>query len=205
MPVPNDLMPFVFEDHPVRGIACDGEPWFAAADVCKVIGIANTPMAIEKLDNDEKMTVSLTGSHSGQRGGAQSMIIINESGLYALILRSRKATKPGTIQHRFRKWITAEVIPAIRKTGGYGNPEMAAGTADQDRLMRELVKLQGKLIRASEEVQEYRINRQKNDLIRNLISGTGMSDEDIAAATGEHPAYIEYLRWHYRRTHEKTA
>jgi hypothetical protein len=71
--------------------------------------------------------------------------------------------------------------------------------------MRELVKLQGKLIRANEEIQEYRIIRQKNDLIRNLILGTGMSDSDIAAATGEHPAYIEYLRWYYRRAHEKAA
>ena len=70
-------------------------------------------MAVSKLDDDEKMTLSLTDSHSGQRGGAQMATIINESGLYALVLSSRKPEAKA-----FKRWITHEVIPSIRKTGG---------------------------------------------------------------------------------------
>lgn len=61
-----------------------------AADVCRALGLGNSSMAVSKLDDDEKMTLSLTDSHSGQRGGAQMATIINEPGLYSLILRSRK-------------------------------------------------------------------------------------------------------------------
>ncbi len=92
----------------------EGEPWFVAADVCRALGLGNSSMAISKLDDDEKMTLSLTDSHSGQRGGAQMATIINEPGLYALVLGSRKPEAKA-----FKRWITHEVIPEIRKTGGY--------------------------------------------------------------------------------------
>lgn len=68
----------------------EGEPWFVAADVCRALGLGNSSMAVSKLDDDEKMTLSLTDSHSNQRGGAQMATIINEPGLYALVLSSRK-------------------------------------------------------------------------------------------------------------------
>ena len=84
--------------------------WVVAADVCRALGLVNSSMAVSKLDDDEKMTLSLTDSHSGQRGGAQMATIINEPGLYALVLSSRK---PET--KAFKRWITHEVI---RKTGG---------------------------------------------------------------------------------------
>lgn len=98
----------------VRAVTLDGEPWFVAADVCRALGLGNSSMAVSKLDDDEKMTLSLTDSHSGQRGGAQMATIINEPGLYALVLSSRKPEAKA-----FKRWITHEVIPAIRKTGGY--------------------------------------------------------------------------------------
>lgn len=85
--------------------------WFVAADVCRALGLGNSSMAVSKLDDDEKMTLSLTDSHSGQRGGAQMATIINEPGLYALVLSSRKPEAKA-----FKRWITHEVI---RKTGGY--------------------------------------------------------------------------------------
>lgn len=66
------------------------------------------------LDQDEKMSISNTDSHSGQRGGAQSLNLISESGLYALVFKSRKPQA-----QVFRKWVTSEVLPAIRKTGSF--------------------------------------------------------------------------------------
>lgn len=102
----------------VRSILKDGEPWFVAADVCRALELTNTPKALERLDADEKMTITSSDSHSGQRGGAQSMNIVNEPGLYALVLGSRKPEAKA-----FKRWITHEVIPAIRKHGGYLTPE----------------------------------------------------------------------------------
>lgn len=108
------LQTFDFNSTPVRAIELDGQPWFVAADVCRVLEIANTTNTLRSLDADEKNTLGNTKGHSGQRGGAQSFNIINESGLYALIFKSRKAQAKV-----FRKWVTAEVLPQIRKTGAY--------------------------------------------------------------------------------------
>jgi prophage antirepressor-like protein len=113
----------VFEGSEIRTIHKNGEPWFVTNDVCKALRLSNPRKAIESLDGDEKgVTLSDTV------GGKQEMNIVNESGLYILILRSRNAVKPGTLQHRFRKWVTSEVLPTIRKTGRY-DPE-----APQSRL-----------------------------------------------------------------------
>ncbi|CAK0778831.1 hypothetical protein CCP3SC15_600022 [Gammaproteobacteria bacterium] len=99
---------------PVRVIDQDGEPWFVATDVCDVLDLSNTAMAVRPLDDDEKADVSLADTSSGQR---RQFSIISESGLYTLILRSDKPTaKP------FRRWVTHEVLPAIRKTGSYEAP-----------------------------------------------------------------------------------
>lgn len=105
------IIPFDFEKQPVRATIIDGSPWFVASDICKSLGIANTTQALQALDDDERSMFNI-----GRQGRAN---IINESGLFTLILRSREATTPGTPQHRFRKWVTAEVLPAIRKHGRY--------------------------------------------------------------------------------------
>jgi prophage antirepressor-like protein len=111
----DNLVPFLFEGEGlVRVVIRDGQPWFVAADVCKVLGIKNSRDAIEKLDHDEKGVAS-----TDTLGGQQEVQIVSEGGLYTLVLRSRDATKPGTVPHRFRKWVTAEVLPAIRQTGSY--------------------------------------------------------------------------------------
>lgn len=103
---------FTFQQaYPVRVVVRDDQPWFIAADVCVALGLTNPSMALSGLDSDERAKFNL-----GRQGDAG---IINESGLYTLILRCRDATKPGTLAHRFRKWVTAEVLPAIRKTGRY--------------------------------------------------------------------------------------
>lgn len=119
------ITPFLFEgEHTVRKVERDGEPWFVAADPCAIIGIRDVSQAVEKLDDDEKGAYLIR-----TLGGQQEMLIVSESGLYALILRSRDAMKPGTVAHRFRKWITSEVLPAIRRTGHY---EAASSTLLDD-------------------------------------------------------------------------
>ncbi len=97
----------VFHDHPVRIADRDGEPWFVAADVCKILELTNPSKAVSNLDEDERSNLLL-----GRQGEA---IIISESGMYALVIRSNKPAA-----REFRKWITAEVLPSIRRTGRYG-------------------------------------------------------------------------------------
>jgi len=104
-----------FGGHALRILMQDGEPWFVAAEVCAVLDISNHRDAVGKLDVDEKGAVGLTDAIGRQ----QENIIINESGLYTLILRCRDAIRPGTTAHRFRKWVTREVLPAIHKQGRY--------------------------------------------------------------------------------------
>ena len=100
----------------VRVVECEGEPWFVAKDVCECLELTDVSKTISLLDDDEKGTNSIRTP-----GGEQQMLVISEPGLYSLILRSRKPEAKA-----FKRWITHEVIPAIRRTGGY----MAAGQND---------------------------------------------------------------------------
>lgn len=93
----------------VRVVERNGEPWFVAADVCRALEIGNSRQAIARLDADEKDVIS-----NDTPGGEQQMSIVNEPGLYSLVLGSRKPEA-----RAFKRWITHEVIPSIRKTGGY--------------------------------------------------------------------------------------
>lgn len=110
----NALTNFAFEEHLVRVVIKDDEPWFIASDVCKCLGLSNPSKTVQNLDNDEKGV-----SSSYTLGGEQELLIVSEGGLYTIILRSRLATTPGSVPHRFRKWVTSEVLPQIRRTGRY--------------------------------------------------------------------------------------
>lgn len=118
------LVPFDFEGSQVRVFTdAQGEPWFVAADVLSTISLDRK--ALERLDDDEKGVNSI---HTP--GGTQEMTTVNEPGLYALVLGSRKAEAK-----RFKRWVTHEVLPAIRKTGSYAVSAMAALPAPtQDRV-----------------------------------------------------------------------
>lgn len=110
----NDLIPFNYGDHRIRVVHIDGEPEFVSADVCAVLDHSNPTMAVAGLDEDERGLRNVETP-----SGMQQMVTVTEAGLYALIIRSRKPeAKP------FKRWITHEVLPAIRKTGGYGNREL---------------------------------------------------------------------------------
>ena len=96
----------------VRVVERDGEPWFVAADVCKALEIGNPSQVLVRLEDDEKMNTLI--SNEGNQRGNPNMTVVNESGLYALIFGSRKPEAKV-----FKRWVTHEVLPTIRKTGGY--------------------------------------------------------------------------------------
>lgn len=101
--------PFQFQSREVRALTIDDAHWFVAKDVCDILGINDPSMAVRDLDEDEKGTSTI-----GTPGGNQNMLTVNESGLYALIFKSRKPEAKA-----FRKWVTAVVLPTLRKTGQF--------------------------------------------------------------------------------------
>lgn len=112
----------------VRTVICDGEPWFVATDVCKALEIGTTSKALERLDDDEKGMNSIP-----THGGEQNMSIINEAGLYSLVLGSRKPEAKA-----FKRWITHEVIPTIRKHGAYMTEQTIAKALESPDFLIEL-------------------------------------------------------------------
>lgn len=108
----NALIPFDFESHAVRSVMIDGRPCFVGVDVCRAVEIAKPSNAMSRLDDDERVPVLVD-----TLGGRQTMIAVTESGLFALILTSRKAAA-----RRFRKLVTSEVLPALWRDGTYSLP-----------------------------------------------------------------------------------
>jgi anti-repressor protein len=105
----SQLQQFMYSNQEVRSAVINGDPWFVAKDVCEVLEISNPTQAINRLDEDERAMLNI-----GRQGEAN---VVNESGLYSLILGSRKPEAK-----QFKRWITHEVIPNIRRTGTYGVP-----------------------------------------------------------------------------------
>lgn len=103
----NEIQKFDFKGAPLRTLTDKaGEPWFVAKDVCDILGHSNVSMALDRLDDDERSKFNL-----GRQGETN---IVNEAGLYVLVLGSRKPEA-----HEFQRWVTHEVLPSIRKHGGY--------------------------------------------------------------------------------------
>ena len=119
----NDILVFHYKSSEVRTVELNGEPWFVLKDVCAVLGISNHKMTAQRLDADEVSLTDITDS----MGRQQETTVINESGLYNVILRSDKPeAKP------FRKWVTSEVLPSYRKSGGFiaGQDQLTPRRAD---------------------------------------------------------------------------
>lgn len=109
----NNLQVFNYNGNEVRTIQKDGEPWWVLKDVCEVLGLSSPHKVFDRLDEDEKGRNQIPTP-----GGEQEMTVINESGLYNVILRSDKPEAKS-----FRKWVTSEVLPSIRKHGAYMTPQ----------------------------------------------------------------------------------
>lgn len=112
----------------VRQTLIAGQPWFVAKDVCGVLGLVNSRKSTASLDDDEKGV-----TNSDTPGGAQELTIVNESGLYSLIFQSRKPEAKA-----FRRWVTSEVLPSIRKYGYYIAPETRESRRERRAIERRL-------------------------------------------------------------------
>lgn len=130
------IIPFRFESHEVRTIIIDDQPWFVAADVANALDYRMASDMTRSLDDDERGT-QIVRTPSGD----QEMTVINESGLYSAILRSRKAEAK-----RFKKWVTSEVLPAIRKHGRYEDTENKMARLVNETIGQDGFHLLGNLI-----------------------------------------------------------
>jgi hypothetical protein len=116
---PGGTMVFSFQDRPVRTVLMDGATWFVATDVCAVLGHSNPTKAVLRLDDDERGLTAI----QAHGGNDQAVNVVSESGLYRLVLTSRKPQAKA-----FRRWVTGEVLPSIRKTGRYEGRAESPGT-----------------------------------------------------------------------------
>ncbi|MDK9358410.1 BRO-N domain-containing protein [Lelliottia wanjuensis] len=181
----------------------DGNPWFVAADVCSAVGIKHSASAMRALDNDEK------GVHSMHTpGGQQDFTIINESGLYTLILRCRDAVTPGTIPYRFRKWVTGEVLPQIRQTGRYVREELSPA----DKAQKVVASFMPAILEAmkTEGKQEYNYPLKPGyrehihspegvaglaefSLLMNMLNQMAEDGHDVSGAAAEFTTMVSYI------------
>lgn len=192
----NNLSIFQFEGSTsVRVIDQIGQPWFVAKDVCDVLGIQNSrDMIAKQLDSDEVEKTYITDS----LGRQQETHIISESGLYALIIRSNKPNA-----RKFRKWITSEVLPAIRKTGQYVAP--VNNLPSSEVLMATLYTEMEKRMKAEAEAEEYKKNLRRIAMASSLSFGevsdmTGLPKDIVVAAhcksskRSHAPQYARYIQ-----------
>ena len=188
----NAIVPFQFDTAPIRVHVVDGQPWFVLNDVCAALGITNPRDAAGRLDDDEKGVVKVDTP-----GGPQDVTAINESGLYKLALRSRKAGAK-----RFTKWLTSEVLPTIRQTGSYGAPAPALDLTDTATLHRLLLDHTGRTLAADERVADL---EPKAAALDRLADAQGsLCITDAAKALGVPPrrlfSWLEANHWTYRRS-----
>ena len=142
----------------IRSLEKDGEPWFVAKDICVALGFKNHNTAISNhLEDDEKGILS-----ADTLGGKQDLSVINESGMYALVFKS---TKPES--RKFRKWVTSEVLPEIRKSGSY--------FVDVPKTLSEALQLaadQARLIETQTEELEHA--KPKVEFVEKYVESSGL-------------------------------
>ncbi len=171
----NDIQIFNFQSNEIRTILKDNEPWFVAKDICDVLGLGNITEALRNLDDDELTSEILKSGNQGRE-----MKLVSESGLYALVIRSNKPNA-----RKFRKWITSEVLPNIRKSGIYIPP--VSGSHSSDVLMSTIYAEMERRIKAEVERDEYkrnlaRIARASNLAFGEISAETGLPKDIVVAA-----------------------
>lgn len=158
-----EIQQFYFNNAALRTLTDEaGEPWFVAKDVCDILGHSNVSMALDRLDDDERSKFNL-----GRQGETN---IVNEAGLYSLVLGSRKPEA-----HEFKRWVTHEVLPQIRRTGGY------IPTTDVDDDMTILAKAVMIGQRTMEE-QKRRIAEQQSRIVE--LEPKALFADAVAASDG---------------------
>lgn len=217
----NGLQTFANEEFgSVRSLLIEDMPWFVGYDVAKALGYVKPRNAISvHVDDEDKNTALIQGAIQGGTQGNPNMTIINESGLYSLILSSKLPTAK-----RFKRWVTSEVLPAIRRTGGYGTatqaaePETAAAetlparettnddylraasivaSCKNERLPYVLAYLSKAGLSTVCPVQTQEEQRDRYEIMRLLVKAYndyGISDTTIGKATGLNRAQIRMYR-----------
>ena len=136
----NELQLFNFENHEVRSLLINSEPWFIGKDVAETLGYTDTNQAIRKhVDDEDKLSRRFDGSGQGRE-----MVIINESGLYSLVLSSKLPSAK-----KFKRWVTSEVLPALRKTGQYQVKELSG----QELMAKALIEAQSVLAAKDKQIE----------------------------------------------------
>lgn len=159
----NEIQQFYFNNAALRTLTDEaGEPWFVAKDVCDILEISNPSDALKRLDDDERSRFNL-----GRQGETN---IVNEAGLYALVLGSRKPEA-----HEFKRWVTHEVLPQIRRTGGY----IPASETDDDMTILAKAVMIGQ--RTMEE-QKRRIAEQQSRIVE--LEPKALFADAVAASDG---------------------
>ena len=166
----------------IRVVEKDGEPWFVAVDVCDILGLSNPTIAVSRLDKDERAKFNL-----GRQGDAT---IVNEPGLYTLILGSRKPEAKA-----FKRWITHDIIPSIRKYGAYMTPEkLEEAICDPDTIIEICMQLKLERERRKQVEAENRQIRPKADYFDNLVEiGPNTNLRDTAKEFCCPPSYL--IQW----------
>lgn len=132
----NEMNLFQYGAHDVRTITINNEPWFVLADLCRVLGLSNSRVVAQRLDDDVSQAYPISDS----LGRTQNATIVNESGMYEVVLRSDKPEA-----RQFRWWITHEVLPQIRKTGAYGTPALT-----EDQIVQQALAITHQRVQALE-------------------------------------------------------
>jgi len=181
---------FPLTNQETRIVDIDGNPWWLAKDVCEILGLENVSQAISRLDEDEKSFIIINDGTPGTPNRAA----INEPGLYSLILRSSKPEAK-----TFRRWVTHEVLPQIRKTGVYGDPMKAL--ADPDALRGLLLTYTEKVIALEAKVAEQ---APKVEAMKRLEGADGsLCVTNAAKALCVRPkdlfSYLQASKWIYKR------
>lgn len=139
----NEVQLFNFENHEVRSLLINDEPYFVGKDVADVLGYADTNQAIRKhVDNEDRLTRRFDGT-----GQSRDMTIINESGLYSLVLSSKLPSAK-----KFKRWVTSEVLPALRKTGQYQVKELSGS----ELMAKALIEAQSVLAAKDKQIEEMK-------------------------------------------------
>ena len=187
----------------IRVVEIDGEPWFVLTDICKTLNLTSPHKVADRLEEDEKGR-----SQIPTLGGTQEMTVVNESGLYAVILRSDKQqAKP------FRKWITSEVIPSIRKTGSYSvNQTDSYMISDPikraERWIEEEKVRQALALKVESQSKEIKIMQPKadyfDDLVdRNLLTGFRETAKELKVGERNFIKFLLDNKFVFRDGHKK--
>lgn len=140
----NEVQLFNFESHEVRSLLLNNEPWFVGKDVAEALGYSKARNAIAThIDSEDKKDAPIQGT----LGGVQEMTVINESGLYSLVLSSKLPTAK-----KFKRWVTSEVLPALRKTGNYQIKELSG----QELMAKALIEAQSVLAAKDKVIEEMK-------------------------------------------------